>query len=233
MKNDKYSITILLFAGIREKIKKDTLFWTVSRGDTINDVIDRVTIAFNVSRTLFESYMYAVNGEYVDRNHLLIDGDEIAVIPPVSGGSFDCSDSDFIRIKITEEKIDEQELLRFVKSEEDGAVITFSGVTRSINKGKEVRKLEYQAYGPMAERKMCEILVEVRLKWDISRCFVVHRVGTVLVGETSMVLCLASKHRSEAFLAAQYFVERLKKIVPIWKKEFYLDGEEWIGETPQ
>ena len=177
--------------------------------------------------------MYAVNGEYVDLNHLLIDGDEIAVIPPVSGGSFGYSDNDFIRIRITEEKIDEQELIRFVKSEEDGAVVTFSGVTRSINKGKEVRKLEYQAHGPMAERKMCEILVEVRLKWDISRCFVVHRVGTVLVGETSMVLCLASKHRSEAFLAAQYFVERLKTIVPIWKKEFYLDGEEWIGETPE
>jgi molybdopterin synthase catalytic subunit len=177
--------------------------------------------------------MYAVNGEYVDFNKLLVDGDEIAVIPPVSGGSFDYSDNDFIRVKITEDKIDEKELLRFVKSEEDGAVLTFSGVTRNINKGKEVIKLEYQVYGPMAEKKMSEILNEARLKWDISRCFVVHRVGTVLVGETSMVLCLASKHRSEAFLAAQYFVERLKKIVPIWKKEFYLDGEEWIGETPQ
>jgi molybdopterin synthase catalytic subunit len=233
MKKDKYSITILLFAGIREKIKKDTLFWTVSRGDAINDVIDKVAITFNVSRTLLESYMYAVNGEYVDFNKLLVDGDEIAVIPPVSGGSFDYSDNDFIRVKITEDKIDEKELLRFVKSEEDGAVLTFSGVTRNINNGKEVTKLEYQVYGPMAEKKMSEILNEARLKWDISRCFVVHRVGTVLVGETSMVLCLASKHRSEAFLAAQYFVERLKKIVPIWKKEFYLDGEEWIGETPQ
>ena len=88
MKKDKYSITILLFAGIREKIKKDTLFWTVSRGDAINDVIDKVAITFNVSRKLLESYMYAVNGEYVDFNKLLVDGDEIAVIPPVSGGSF-------------------------------------------------------------------------------------------------------------------------------------------------
>ena len=233
MKKDKYSITILLFAGIGEKIKKDTLSWTISRGDAVNDVIDRVSISFNVSRTLLESYMYAVNGEYVDLNRLLTDGDEIAIIPPVSGGSFDYSDNGFIRVRITEDKINEQELLRFVKSEEDGAIVTFSGVTRIINKGKKVRKLEYQVYGPMAERKMSEILIEVRIKWDISRCFVIHRVGTVLVGETSMVLCLASKHRSEAFLAAQYFVERLKKIVPIWKKEFYSDGEEWIGETPQ
>ena len=135
-----------------------------------------------------------------------------------------------IGVTITEEMLDPAPLAERVRSDRDGCVVTFLGVTRDHNEGRRVLRLEYEAYQPMAERKMAEIIDEMKARWEIGSVAVAHRVGRVDVGETSMVLAVSAPHRAPAFEAAQYFVDQLKRVVPIWKKEFFEGGEVWIGD---
>ena len=135
-----------------------------------------------------------------------------------------------IDVTITEGALDPAPLVGRVRSDRDGCVVTFLGVTRDHNDGRRVLHLEYEAYRPMAERKMTEVIGEMKARWDIGSVAVAHRVGRVDIGEASMVLAVSAPHRGPAFEAAQYFVDQLKKVVPIWKKEFFEGGEVWIGD---
>jgi MoaE-MoaD fusion protein len=185
--------------------------------------------------------MVAVNGEYAEMTVTLHDGDEVALIPPVSGGSEKMAGPaanrqgrvrEFQAIQITDMPLDAAPLIDYVRADQDGAVVTFYGVTRDHNEGRRVKYLEYEAYEPMATRKIEEIIAEMKLKWEIGRVSVAHRTGRVNIGETSMVLAVSAPHRRPAFEAALYFVDRLKEIVPIWKKEYFEGGDVWIGEAP-
>jgi molybdopterin synthase catalytic subunit len=131
--------------------------------------------------------------------------------------------------KIVEQPIDPQELITHVRTDADGAVDVFLGVARRWSRGREVVHLEYEAYPEMATRKMEEIAEEVRLKFGVERVAMVHRVGVLEIGEASVCIAVASPHRAEAFKACQYAIDRLKEIVPIWKKEVWSDGSQWIG----
>ena len=135
-----------------------------------------------------------------------------------------------IDVTITEGALDPAPLVESVRSDRDGCVVTFLGVTRDHNDGRRVLHLEYEAYRPMAERKMAEVIGEMKARWDIGSVAVAHRVGRVDIGEASMVLAVSAPHRGSAFEAAQHFVDQLKKVVPIWKKEFFEGGEVWIGD---
>ena len=135
-----------------------------------------------------------------------------------------------IDVTITEKRLDPAPLVERVRSDRDGCVVTFLGVTRDHNEGRRVLYLEYEAYRPMAERKMAEIIDEMKARWEIGSAAVAHRVGRVDVGETSMVVAVSAPHRGPAFEAAMHFVDRLKRVVPIWKKEFFEGGEVWIGD---
>ena len=174
--------------------------------------------------------MLARNGVYVDRTVVVEDGDEIAVIPPVSGGSGDGGGSE--HVWVTGDEIVADEVVRLVGSDRDGAVVVFHGVTRDHNEGRSVLWLEYEAYSPMAEDMMSQIIGEMRRRWEIGDVAVCHRTGRVDIGETSMVLAVSAAHRRPAFESALYFIDRLKEVVPIWKKEYFEGGEVWIGETP-
>ena len=132
-------------------------------------------------------------------------------------------------VEITQSVLSDKSAVEFVSTNENGAIVLFQGVTRKNNMGRTVLKLDYEAYTPMAEKKMLEILLEAKRKWNISKCYVSHRIGTLYIGDVSMILCISSKHRKEAFEASQYFIDKLKEIVPIWKKEYFTDGYEWIG----
>ena len=134
-------------------------------------------------------------------------------------------------VEITHSVLSDKPAVEFVSTNENGAIVLFQGVTRINNMGRTVLKLHYEAHTPMAEKKMLEILLEAKRKWNISKCYVSHRIGTLYIGDVSMILCISSKHRKDAFEASQYFIDKLKEIVPIWKKEYFTDGYEWIGQS--
>ena len=131
--------------------------------------------------------------------------------------------------KVVEGPIDELGLEDAVRTDADGAVLVFRGVARRYSRGREVVHLEYEAYPEMAEKVMAEIGDEIKTRWEVSRVAIVHRTGVLQIGEASVVIAIASPHRAEAFAAGQYAIDRLKQIVPIWKKEVWSDGSQWIG----
>lgn len=129
---------------------------------------------------------------------------------------------------ITHEPIDAQELIGAVQTPADGAVCVFYGVVREDSRDRKVQYLEYDAYPEMAEKKMREILAEVRARWPAQRAAIVHRIGRLSIGDASVVIAVASPHRGESFEACRYVIDRVKQEVPIWKKEVFTDGEEWV-----
>jgi molybdopterin synthase catalytic subunit len=131
--------------------------------------------------------------------------------------------------KIVEGPIDELELEHVVRTDADGAVIVFRGVARRHSRGRDVVHLEYEAYPEMAEKVMAQIGDEIRERWPVSNVAIVHRTGILEIGQASVVIAIASPHRGEAFQATQYAIDRLKEVVPIWKKEVWSDGSQWIG----
>jgi molybdopterin synthase catalytic subunit len=134
-----------------------------------------------------------------------------------------------VSFKIVDGPIDVAALVAEVLTDYDGAVCTFQGVARRYSRNREVVYLEYEAYPEMAERKLAEIGDEARVKFGVERMAIRHRTGVLAIGEASVVVAVASPHRREAFAACQYAIDRLKQTVPIWKKEVWSDGEQWIG----
>jgi molybdopterin synthase catalytic subunit len=131
--------------------------------------------------------------------------------------------------KIIDGPIDDVALEREVRTDADGAVIVFRGVARRYSRGREVVHLEYEAYPEMAEKVMAEIGDEIKTRWEVSGVAIVHRTGVLEIGQASVAIAIASPHRAEAFAAGQYAIDRLKQVVPIWKKEVWSDGSQWIG----
>lgn len=224
-------VTVLFFAGARERAGTGRVEIELDAGSSLGDAIDCALASVDRESVLPSNVMLARNGIYVDRSKHLEDGDEIAVIPPVSGGE-DSNDVETSRVWVTEEEIDADRVVGLVGSDQDGAVVAFHGVTRDHNEGRSVLYLEYEAYSPMAENVMLQIIGEMKEKWEIGEVAVCHRAGRVDIGETSMVLAVSAAHRRPAFESALYFIDRLKEVVPIWKKEYFEGGEVWIGETP-
>ncbi|MDP2953473.1 MAG: molybdenum cofactor biosynthesis protein MoaE [Chloroflexota bacterium] len=131
--------------------------------------------------------------------------------------------------RITREPLQPQALAEKIRNETHGAVVTFEGIVRGLSEGRKVLYLEYDAYPGMAESKLREVGDEIRSRWGVEEVAIHHRVGRVEVGETSLVVVVAAPHRKEAFAACQYAVDRIKEIVPIWKKEVWEGGEEWVA----
>jgi MoaE-MoaD fusion protein len=197
-------------------------------GGRLEDLWRQYEARFPRLTEMSQSLVTAVNQEIAGRSHLLQDGDEVAFLPPVSGGACE----DFYRI--TREAIRTEQRVDELKAPEDGAVVVFEGIVRNHSHGHKTLYLEYEAYEPMAVSKMQEIGREVSAKFSIDRVGMIHRVGRLEIGEASVVIIITSAHRRAAFEACHYAIDRLKQIVPIWKKEFFEDGAVWAegeGQT--
>jgi molybdopterin synthase catalytic subunit len=163
--------------------------------------------------------LYALNKAYAERDHELADGDEVALIPPVSGGAF----------LLSEEPLSLEAVVEDVASEEAGAIATFVGTTRVHSRGRTVTALEYEAYEGMAEQVMSEIADELKARYELLEVAIHHRIGRVEIGERSVVIAVSAPHRADALKACRDAIDTLKERVPLWKKEVYVGGEEWIG----
>ena len=174
------------------------------------------------------SLLLAVNQEIANGSTPLRDGDEVAFMPPVSGGA----GGDFFRI--TRDPISASDLAKQLRAAKDGAVVIFEGIVRNHSRGRATLYLEYEAYEPMAIRKMEELGREAKQKFAIDGIGMIHRLGRLEIGETSVAIIVTAEHRRAAFEACQYAIDRLKQIVPIWKKEYFADGAVWAegeGQT--
>ena len=204
-------VVVRLFAGLRERAG-----WTRRELDAarVGDVWALLDLGEEP-----DGLLYAVNREYASRDRELRDGDEVALIPPVSGGAFLLSEEPLSLARAVDE----------VRDEGAGAIATFTGTTRVSSRGRTVRHLDYEAYEGMAERVMKEIAAALLERYDLCRIAIHHRVGRVLIGDESVVIAVSAPHRADALAACKNAIDTLKEQVPLWKKEVYEGGEEWIG----
>jgi molybdopterin synthase catalytic subunit len=208
-------VAVRLFAALRERAGAREAALELDEGASVDDVWPALGLGEEPA-----GLVYAVNRTYVERGTLLADGDEVALIPPVSGGSFVLSD----------EPLSLERAAAEVASEGAGAIATFVGTTRARSRGRDVIRLEYEAYEGMAEAEMERIASVLLDRHDIIDVAIHHRVGPVEIGETSVVIAVSAAHRAAAFDACREAIDTLKQTVPLWKKELYVGGEEWIGQ---
>ncbi len=204
-------VKVRLFAGLRERAG-----WSQQEVEaaTVADVWPALGLGDEPVGLL-----YAVNRDYAERDRSLADGDEVALIPPVSGGAFLLSEEPLSLDRVVEE----------VRADEAGAIATFTGTTRIQSRGRTVTHLDYEAYEGMAERVMAEIAESLQARYELTAIAIHHRVGRVGIGDTSVVIAVSAPHRQDALAACKDAIDELKERVPLWKKEVYEGGEEWIG----
>jgi molybdopterin synthase catalytic subunit len=219
------TITVKLFAILRDRAGVPEVTLDLPAGATVGTAAERLAERFPQVRDHAKHVAYAVNTEYVTRETVLNDGDELAVIPPVSGGA----DPDWI--EITPDALDTAAAVRFVSDPEAGGVDLFLGTTRAETNpsGQALLALDYDAYVEMATRQLHELARRVREKWPVRRCVIHHRVGRVEVAQPSVLIAVSCPHRGEAFEACRWLIDELKRNVTIWKKEVWGDGSAtWV-----
>jgi MoaE-MoaD fusion protein len=225
-------VRILFFATLKDIIGAREMRLEVPSGATVGDVLTHLEGSYPRVKDYRPVVLTAINEEYADQTALVNDGDEVAIFPPVSGGNIG---SDILRIdrpgelyQITRDPIDAQAVSRRLLRAGDGAICVFEGVVRNNSKGKRTLHLVYEGYEPMALKKLEEIGIFVKQAWEIGCIAIIHRLGHLDIGETSVAVIVTSPHRRAAFDACHYAIDKLKKVVPIWKKEFFEDGEVWV-----
>jgi len=225
-------VRVLFFASLKDIVGARELRLEVPAGATVSDVLAHLEGTYPRVKDYRPVVLTAVNEKYVEQNAPVEDGDEVAIFPPVSGGEVG---SELLTItrpqefyQITREPIDAQRISRQLLRDEDGAICVFEGVVRNNSKGKRTLHLVYEGYEPMALKQLEEIGSFVRQAWEIGCVAIIHRLGHMDIGETSVAVIVTSPHRRASFEACHYAIDKLKKVVPIWKKEFFEDGEVWI-----
>jgi molybdopterin synthase catalytic subunit len=217
-------VRVLFFGAARDVVDQNPLEISVAAPATVASAFQSLVAKFADLGRFGRSLLFAVNQEYATRDTLLKENDELAVFPPVSGGSHDF-------FELTTAPIDVGEVARRVVLPECGATVTLDGSAREWTKGKHTLYLVYEAYDSMALTEMQRLGVEAHERFEIAHLGIVHRTGRLEIGETSVVIAASAPHRKAAFEACEWAIKELKRTVPIWKKEVFENGEEWV--TPQ
>ncbi len=221
-------ITVKLFAVMKERIGRDELKIEAAVS-TVADLIIRISREYPALADILAKgrVVISVNHEYAKPDAPVRDGDEVAFMPPFSGGS-----AGHVRIQREPFSLDREVDLLKRSSSAIGGVVTFLGTTRDLSRGKAVSKLEFEHYPGMAEKKLAEIRDRAIGEYGVIDVTIIHRVGTISVGENIVLIIVAAGHRDEAFKACRFCIDELKRITPIWKKETTPDGEVWVEEHP-
>jgi MoaE-MoaD fusion protein len=207
-------VTVRLFAGLREQAGTGRRALELPEGARVAEVWPSLKLGEEPG-----GLVYAVNRAYVDREQALADGDEVALIPPVSGGA----------IRLTADPIDLAGVFAEVEDERAGAIATFVGTVRAESRGRRVVRLEYEAYEGMAEDVMADLARQLEERYGLCAIAITHRTGVCEIGEPSVAIAVSAPHRQDALAACKDAIDTLKETVPLWKKEVYEGGEEWIG----
>ena len=216
-------IRVLFFGAARDVVDKNPLSLSLEGRASVSQAYQQLVTQFPDLARFGRSLLFAVNQEYATLDTDLKDNDELAIFPPVSGGTHDF-------FELTTEPIDVGAVARRVVLPECGATVTLDGFAREWTKGRQTKYLVYEAYDGMALSEMQRLGVEAHKQFDIAHIGIVHRTGRLEIGETSVVISVSAPHRRAAFEACEWAIKELKRTVPIWKKEVYADGEHWVEE---
>jgi molybdopterin synthase catalytic subunit/molybdopterin converting factor small subunit len=219
----RMQVRVLFFGVLKDIASRSAETLDLPEGAVAADVIKHYERLVSANKS-FSSIAISVNQEYSSPTTTLHQGDEIALLPPVSGGS--------LRAQITRDRIEPAALVAEIKHAEDGASVVFEGIVRNHSRGRRTLFLEYEAYEPMALKELESLPAEAIRRFQIRDAAVVHRLGRLEIGETSVLIVVSSAHRAAAFDACRWIIDTLKKTVPIWKKEHFEDGAVWADGEP-
>ncbi len=222
-------VRLVSFGPLRERFGPHGVERVLPAGTTVQALLDRLVTEGQLEPALRGSVAVAIDHTYVSAGHRLADGDEVAILPPVSGGTDAAATS---LVALVREPIDAAAVLASIKAGPDGAVCVFDGIVRDNTRGRRTLHLDYEAYEEMALRQMHLLRAEAIEHFKVREVAIVHRLGRLVVGETSVLIAVASAHRGATFDACRFVIDTLKKTVPIWKREQFVDGAVWADGEP-
>ncbi len=242
-------VQVLFFGQLKEAAGRERDALELPEGARVSDLLRRYAEVSPALQSYYDVMAVALNQEYSEAEAALHDGDEVALIPPVSGGSGAGGETPpgqparrrryrkapgapTTNIQIVWDKIEAQAVIERIKRPEDGAVAVFEGIVRNHSRNRRTLYLDYEAYEPMALKKLEELADQARSQFAVRDVAMVHRLGRLEIGETSVLIAVASAHRGAAFDACRWLIDTLKKTVPIWKKEYFEDGAVWADGEP-
>ena len=220
-------IHVLFFGVLKELLGRASEALELPEGSTVADVLSHYESETPKLRQMLPSVALSVNQQYAGPGAVLAPGDEVALLPPVSGGA-----TRRARAAIVRERIDTQQVVETIRHPEDGAAVVFEGVVRNHTRGRQTLYLDYEAYEQMAVEQMEDLAREALGQFAVRDVALVHRLGRLAIGETSVLIVVASAHRGAAFEACRWLIDTLKRKVPIWKKEYFVDGAVWAAGEP-
>jgi MoaE-MoaD fusion protein len=220
-------VRVLFFGVLKDLAGRSSDVISLPDQATAADVLDHYERTFADKKALLASIAISVNQEYAAADCLLHSGDEVALLPPVSGGA---DDQPYVRL--TRERIVPHDIVPALERPQDGAIVIFDGIVRNNSRGRSTLHLEYEAYEEMALAKLRELASEAIQRFAIRNVGLVHRLGRIEIGESSVLIAVFSAHRAAAFDACRWLIDTLKRTVPIWKKEFFEDGAVWADGEP-
>jgi molybdopterin synthase catalytic subunit/molybdopterin converting factor small subunit len=239
-------VRVLAFGVLKDTLGPNEIPFDLPEGTTVADLLEHLREARQVvdelntpgrgTRNLaylLRGIAVSVNAEYANPSQILRDGDEVGLLPPVSGGTQEQTDqAQPIEVSLTRDPIDADNLVAAAKQGESGAVVVFDGIVRNNSRGRQTLYLDYEAYEEMATKQMNDLAHEAIAKYGVRHVTIIHRLGRLQVTETSVLIIVASAHRGQAFDACRWLIDTLKKKVPIWKKETFVDGAVWADGEP-
>jgi len=225
-------VRVLLFGVLKDVFQRSEDSLELGSEATVADLLEHYRGLSPERAGIFHSVALAVNQEYANASRRLEEGDEVALLPPVSGGLEIPVRPESYKCEIVRERIPTKQILEGIKHAEDGAVVVFEGIVRNHTRNRKTLFLDYEAYEPMAISQLNALAEKVLANYKVREVVIVHRLGRLEIGETSVVIIVASAHRAAAFDACRFAIDTLKRTVPIWKKEHFTDGMVWADGEP-